>query len=58
MKPVVFENLFTKEKVLCDDPKNIQTIDGIEYLLVHREFNPRRFLINRNSLQKLDKING
>ena len=56
MKPTLFENLFPKEVVICDNPKDIQAIDGVEYLLVHREYNQRKFLIRRDSLKKIDKI--
>lgn len=56
MKPTLFENLFTKEKLICENPRDVQEIDGVEYLLVHREFNQRNFLIRRDSLKKLEKI--
>jgi hypothetical protein len=53
MKPVVFENTRTRERVVCDDVRNIAVIEGEEYLTVHRVNEQRAFLIKRNALARV-----
>ena len=53
MKPVIFENMLNRERVVCDDVKLSQWVDGVEYLAVHRENSPRVFLMRRDMLQKV-----
>ena len=50
MKPVVFENPRTRERVVCDDVRNIAVIEGEEYLTVHRVNEQRAFLIRRTAV--------
>ena len=52
MKPVIFENKLNRERVVCDDTRLSQWVDGVEYLAVHRENSPRMFLMRKDSLQK------
>jgi hypothetical protein len=53
MKPVIFENKLNRERVVCDDTRLSQWVDGVEYLAVHRENSPRMFLMRKDSLQKV-----
>jgi hypothetical protein len=53
MKPVTFENKLNRERVVCDDTKLSQWVDGVEYLAVHRENSTRVFLMRQDSLQKI-----
>jgi hypothetical protein len=53
MKSIVFENPRTRERVVCDDVRNVSVIEGEEYLAVHREDNPRVFLIKKNALVRV-----
>ena len=53
MKPVIFENKLNRERVVCDDTRLSQWVDGIEYLAVHRENSSRIFLMRRDSLEKV-----
>jgi hypothetical protein len=53
MKPVTFENKLNRERVICDDTRQSQWVDGVEYLAVHRESSPRIFLMRKESLQKV-----
>ena len=56
MKVVIFENQFNKsEKFYCDNLKNVQLIDGVEYLHVRRLENSRKFLIRKDSLKKIEE---
>jgi len=54
MKPVTFQNrIKPSERVICDDIRLSQWVDGVEYLAVHRENSPRIFLMRRDSLEKV-----
>ena len=53
MKPITFENQFNHEKLICDNIRNVQMIDGIEYLTVRRQDQTRTFLIRKDSLKKI-----
>jgi len=55
MKPVTFIVERSKERVICENTRDVRVIDGIEYLTVHRENNPRPFLMRRDSLKKVDQ---
>jgi hypothetical protein len=53
MKPVTFENKLNRERVVCDNTKLSQWIDGVEYIAVHQENSPRIFLMRKDILQKV-----
>lgn len=53
MKPVMFENMLNRERVVCDDIRLSQWVDGVEYLAVRREKSPRVFLMRRDTLKKV-----
>ena len=53
MKPIMFENPRTRERVVCDDLRNIAVIEGEEYLAVRRENERRVFLIRRAALVRV-----
>ena len=55
MKPVTFKNVLNNELVVCDDVRNVQSIDDVEYLVVHKQQNQRQFLMRRDVLEKVDK---
>ena len=55
MKPIMFENIRTRERVVCDDLRNVSVIDGEEYLAVRRENDQRVFLIRKTVLVKVKK---
>ena len=50
MKPIIFENPRTRERVICDDVRNIAVIEGEEYLTVRRVNEQRAFLIRRSAV--------
>jgi hypothetical protein len=50
MKPIIFENPRTRERVICDDVRNSTVIEGEEYLTVHRVNEQRTFLIRRTAV--------
>ena len=55
MKPATFKNRLNSEIVICDNTKNVQIIDGVEYLLVHRANQTRVFLMRRDALELVNK---
>jgi len=54
-----FENIYTQDQVICQNPNEIKIIDGIEYLIVYNTSPNRMFLMRKDSLrpirQKLNK---
>ncbi len=58
MKPVTFKNRMNSDKVVCDDTRKVETIDGVEYLLVRRPGTNRKFLMRKEALERVkEKIN-
>jgi len=53
MKIITFKNKFNGERVICDDTKAVQIIDGIEYILVSRRIQDRKFLMRKDALEKV-----
>ena len=53
MKAITFKNRFNSERVVCKDLKDIQVIDGIEYLLVSKTIQDRKFLMRKDALERV-----
>lgn len=53
MKTIVFKNKFNNERVVCMDAKLVQVIDGVEYLLVSRTVQDRKFLMRKDALERI-----
>ena len=53
MKTITFKNRFNGEKVVCNDIKAVQVIDGIDYLLVSRTIQDRKFLMRKDALERV-----
>ena len=57
MKAITFKNKFNGEQVVCKDVKEVHVIDGIEYLLVSKTIQDRKFLMRKDALEKVkDKV--
>jgi hypothetical protein len=52
MKTITFKNRMNNDRVICDDVQQVQVIDGVEYLIVHRPENQRQFLMRKDVLEK------
>jgi len=52
MKPVLFKNRMNGERFVCDDVRAIETIEGVDYLLVHRPNEYRIFKMRKDALEK------
>ena len=57
MKAITFKNRFNGERVVCKDIKDVHVIDGIEYLMVSKTIQDRKFLMRKEALERVkDKI--
>jgi hypothetical protein len=52
MKPTLFKNKLNNERFVCDDVRVTETIDGVEYIIVHRPNEHRHFKMRRDVLEK------
>ena len=58
MKPVIvkLKNLYTNEIIYTENYDDYQEKDGLEFIKVFKEENPKRnYLVNRNAYQILNK---
>lgn len=51
----VFENPMNQERWECEDINDIRTIDGVEFLQVHRYGNDRTVLMRKDALKRIKK---
>lgn len=54
MKATTFKNRMNHEQFLCDDVRTVQSIDGVEYLLVHKLAQDRKFLMRKDALERVN----
>ena len=54
MKQTVFKNRFNNEQFVCDDTRVTETIDGVEYIVVHRPNEHRPLKMRRDALEKIN----
>lgn len=57
MKEIIFQNIFNQEIVKCYNPRNIEVIDGIEYIRVSKSGKDKTFLMRKDSLKKIKTVN-
>jgi hypothetical protein len=50
---MMFKNRFNNDRFVCDDVRTVETIDGVEYLLVHRPGDQRVFKMRKDALEKV-----
>lgn len=53
MKEITFQNIFNQELVKCDNPKDIEIIDGVEYIRVTKSDKQKSFLMRKDSLKRI-----
>ena len=56
MKAMTLINERNGEQVVCNDTRMIETIDGVEYLVVHRPGTDRQFLMRKDALKKVNGV--
>jgi hypothetical protein len=54
MKAMMFKNIFNNEHFVCDDIRVTETIEGVEYLVVHRPNEHRPLKMRRDALVKIN----
>ncbi len=54
MKAIMFKNRFNNEHFVCDDIRVTETIDGVEYIVVHRPHEHRPLKMRRDALEKIN----
>ena len=52
MKPMSFKNRLNGEKFVCDNVREVEVIDDVEYLIVHRPNEQRTFKMRKDVLEK------
>ena len=53
MKSMLFESKLNRERFECDNVRDVEVIDGVEYLRVRKPNTQRQFLIRKDSLEKV-----
>jgi len=56
MKPMIMENKFTHERFVCDNPRDVEVIDGVEYVRVHTQYQSRVLLMRRDALEPVRRV--
>jgi predicted small metal-binding protein len=54
MKPTMLKNRMNSDVFVCDDIRVTETIDGVEYIVVHRLNEHRMFKMRRDALEKIN----
>lgn len=54
-KPIRLVNNRSGEEWLCDDYNTVRNVDGVEFVEVYKELNPRKFWMNKATLNKAKK---
>lgn len=57
MKTVYLKNKLNGEKFVCENIKQIENIEGVDYLVVHRHGQNRPCLMRKDILEKDTSIN-
>lgn len=53
MKSMTFENRFNRDRFECDNVRDVEVIDGVEYLRVRKPNTQRSFLMRKDTLEKV-----
>jgi hypothetical protein len=57
MKAMTFKNRMNGERFVCDNVRQVEVIDGVEYIIVHRPNETRMFKMRKDALERVkDKI--
>lgn len=57
MKQILLKNRVNNDVVVCDNIKEIEFIDGIEYITVRKPDNVRKFKMRKDVLEILKSSN-
>lgn len=53
--PVILENTRNRERWVCDNYSNINTIEQVEYVYVHKENSEKIYMVRRDAFKKVDR---
>lgn len=53
MRSMTFENRFNRERFECDNVRDVEVIDGVEYLKVRKPNTQRIVLMRKDTLEKV-----
>jgi len=53
MKLVTFESKLNRDRFECDNVRDVEVIDGVEYLKVRKPNTARQFLFRKDTLVKV-----
>jgi len=53
MKSVTLESKLNRDRFECDNVRDVEVIDGVEYLKVRRPNTARQFLFRKDTLEKV-----
>lgn len=54
-KPIRLVNNRSGEEWICDDFSTVRYVDGVEFIEVYKENTPRKFWMNKSTLNKIKK---
>lgn len=58
MKSMLFVNERNGDRVVCDNIRDVRVIEGVDYLVVHKEENPRLFMMRKDALKKVNGVSS
>ena len=58
MKQVTLKNKLNGERFVCMNTRDVEVIDGVEYLKVRRHGQDRTFLMRKETLEKVQEQNS
>ena len=53
MKAMSFKNRMNGERFVCEDVRQVEVIDGVEYIVVHRPNETRMFKMRKDALERV-----
>jgi hypothetical protein len=53
MKSITYRNRMNGERFVCDDVRLVETIDGVDYIIVHRPNEQRMFKMRKEALERI-----
>ena len=53
MKAMTFKNRMNGERFVCEDVRQVEVIDGVEYIVVHRPNETRMFKMRKDALERV-----
>lgn len=55
INPVILENIRNKERWTCDNYSNVNIIEQVEYVYVHKENAEKIYMVRKDAFRKVDR---